>query len=100
MFAYQVKRYIGAYIAAMNGVDVITFSGGIGENSASTRAAILSDLSFFGIELDEEKNADRSQPEREISKAGSRVKIWIGTTNEEIIIARDTYAIFQAQHKG
>ncbi len=100
MFAYQVKRYIGAYTAAMNGVDVITFSGGIGENSASTRAAILSDLSFFGIELDEEKNADRSQPEREISKAGSRVKIWIVPTNEEIIIARDTYAIFQAQNKG
>ncbi|WP_169081683.1 acetate/propionate family kinase [Paenibacillus sp. PL91] len=91
MYAYRVKKYIGAYAAAMNGVDTIVFTAGVGENSAALRKAICEGISFLGIELDEERNAERRKDAREITKDSSRVKVLVVPTNEELLIARDTY---------
>ncbi|MCX7615386.1 MAG: acetate/propionate family kinase [Clostridiales bacterium] len=95
MFAYQAKKYIGSYAAAMNGIDILAFSGGIGENSVRMRERICKEMEFFGIELDEKKNHDQNQMEGRISKSGSRVEIWIIPTNEEITMARDAYDILR-----
>ncbi len=91
MFCYRVRKYIGAYMAAMNGMDCIVFTAGIGENDAGVRAAIVNGLSCFGIRLDAEKNALRGQ-EVCISTPDSRVQAWVIPTNEELVIARDTLA--------
>lgn len=95
MFAYQSKKYIGSYIAAMNGIDVLVFSGGLGENSLMTRKRICEDMEYLGIELDEKMNVDKNHMEGKISKDGSRVEIWIVPTNEEITMARDAYDILR-----
>lgn len=92
MFNYRVKKYIGAYAAAMGGVDAIVFTAGIGENSVSTRAGILEGLEFLGCKLDPEKNNMRGK-EQMISTADSRVKAYVIPTNEELVIARDTREI-------
>ena len=92
-FAYEVKKYIGAYIAAMGGVYVLTFTAGVGENSSSMRASICEGLECFGIKLDPEKNKGRG--EIEISADDSDVRIFIIPTNEELMIARDTLALVQ-----
>jgi len=89
IFCYRIRKYIGAYAAAMNGVDCIVFTAGIGENAASVRAAIVSKLSWLGIELDEEKNNTRGREAR-ISTPDSKVQVWVVPTNEELMIARDT----------
>ncbi len=89
VFVHKVKKYIGAYTAVMNGVDAIVFTAGLGENSAETRSAICKDMCFLGIEIDEEKNNVRGK-ETDISKAGSKVKVLLIPTNEELMIARDT----------
>jgi acetate kinase len=89
MFCYQVKRYIGAYAAAMGGVDAIVFTAGVGENDIGTRARICEGLEFLGVELDPERNNVRGKV-TEISKAGSKVKVFLIPTNEELVIARDT----------
>lgn len=91
-FAYEVKKYIGSYIAAMGGVDVLTFTAGVGENSASMRESICSGLECFGIKLDTEKNKTRGE-EALISADDSKVKIYVIPTNEELMIARDTLDI-------
>ncbi|MEV5028339.1 acetate kinase [Paenibacillus sp. LPE1-1-1.1] len=91
MYAYRVKKYIGAYAAAMNGVDTIVFTAGVGENSVALRKAICEGISFLGIELDEERNAERRKDTREITTDGSRIKVLVVPTNEELLIARDTY---------
>ncbi|MCZ6680500.1 MAG: acetate/propionate family kinase [Candidatus Poribacteria bacterium] len=88
-YFYGVKKYIGAYIAALGGVDVIAFTGGIGEKSATARAAICDGLQWQGILLDLEKNKDYTG-EGEISTAGSRAKILVVPADEEIIVARET----------
>ena len=88
-FAYEVKKYIGAYAAALGGVDMITFTAGVGENSASMRASICEGLEYLGVKLDPEKNNTRGD-EREISAADSKVKVYVIPTNEELMIARDT----------
>ena len=87
---YQIRKYIGSYIAAMNGIDVIAFAGGIGENCAELRADIINNLSYLGISLDEAANKKRGQ-EIEISTKDSKVKAFIIPTNEELMIASDTY---------
>ena len=87
MKAYRIKKYIGAYAAAMNGLDVIAFTAGIGENSDVIRNLVCKDMSFFGIELNEEENNIRSKEIREISTAESRVKVLVIPTNEELEIA-------------
>lgn len=91
MNVYRIKKYIGAYAAAMNGVDAIVFTAGIGENSSYIRKSVCTDMEFFGIELDESKNEIRSKEIREINTANSRTKILVVPTNEELEIANQVY---------
>jgi acetate kinase len=100
VFCYRLKKYIGAYAAAMGGVDTIVFTGGIGENSALVRERTLSDLSFLNIDLDKKKNEDTSVSERDISRDGSAVRILIIPTNEELVIAMDTMKIVLEQQSS
>ena len=94
MFAYDCKKYIGSYMAALGGLDVIVFTAGVGENTVSVRAGILSDLQAFGIELDEKKNDFKNDGTiHEISKDGAKVKVLVIPTNEELVIARETAAL-------
>lgn len=93
-YAYGIKKYIGAYIAAMGGVDAIVFGGGIGKNSASVRAQALSQLECFGIELDSEKNLNANGGD-DISATSSKVRIFVVDTNEEIIVARKAKALLE-----
>lgn len=93
MFAYRVKKYIGAYAAAMGGVDAILFTGGIGENSWWQRQEICRGLEFLGAEIDEKQNEAMAGQDGIISKESSRVKILSVTTDEELVIAQDTYSI-------
>jgi acetate kinase len=89
VFIHKVKKYIGSYIAVMNGADAIIFTAGLGENSGRMRGEICKDMSFFGIELDEVKNNVRGK-EADLSKEGSKIKVFLVPTNEELMIARDT----------
>ena len=89
IWAYRVKKYIGAYAAAMGGLDAVIFTAGIGENDKRSRASVCEGLEFMGIKLDPEKNNIRGV-EAEISAADSKVKVWVIPTNEELAIARDT----------
>ncbi len=91
-FEYRVAKYIGAYTAAMNGVDVICFTAGVGENGPETREAICEYLGFLGVEIDKEANNVRGK-ERLISTADSKVKVYCLPTNEELAIARETVAL-------
>ena len=93
MFDYRVRKYIGSYAAAMGGIDVLIFTGGIGENSDVTRAGICEGLEFLGIELDEQINTGSRGQEILINKPGARVKIMVVPTNEELMIAIDTQRI-------
>ena len=92
MFNYGVKKYIGAYAAAMGGVDAIIFTAGVGENSADQRMAIASGLEFMGVKMDAEANNTRGK-ETVISAADSQVKVLLIPTNEELMIALDTAAL-------
>ena len=89
MLAYGVLKYVGAYAAAMNGVDAITFTAGIGENSAPLRSWVCQRLGFLGVELDETANHTRSKADRTISTPGSRIPVAVIPTNEELMIARE-----------
>ena len=89
MLNYDIKKFVGAYAAAMGGVDVLVFTAGVGENSIPTRAAVCEGLEFLGIKIDPEKNAVRGK-EADISAADSRVRVLVIPTNEELMIARDT----------
>ena len=94
---YQVRKLIGSYVAAMDGVDAIVFTGGIGENTIDLRADVCNNLSYLGIELDNEANEImRRGKEGEITTANSKVKVFVLPTNEELVIARDTKAIVEA----
>ena len=93
MNAYRVKKYIGAYIAVLNGADAIVFTAGIGENSDTMRKLICSDLDFLGIQLDDDKNSVRAKEIREIQKESATVKILVIPTNEEIEIAKQSYEL-------
>lgn len=90
MYAYRIKKYIGAYAAAMGGVDVIVWTAGVGENQTGTRADACEGLEFLGIEIDREKNAAVRSREELISTPESKVKVYVVPTDEEIVIARDT----------
>mgnify|MGYP002747821751 FL=1 len=92
MFAYQVKKYIGSYAAAMGGVDAVVFTAGVGENSVSMRAKCVEGLEFMGIKIDPEKNNTRGK-EVDISAADATVKTLVIPTNEELMIALDTKEI-------
>ena len=91
-FAYAVRKYIGSYAAAMGGVDIITFTAGLGENGPDMRESICRGLEFLGVRVDHEKNQVRGK-ETDISAADSTVKVYVIPTNEELMIARDTLAL-------
>ncbi len=94
IFEYSCKKYIGAYAAAMGGVDCVVFTAGIGENSGFVREAIASDLEFMGIAIDKEKNALKNDGTiHDITAKGGKVKVLVIPTNEELVIARDTAEI-------
>lgn len=98
ILCYQIKKYIGSYTAAMNGLDALVFTAGIGENRTEIRSAACRDMEFFGIKLDEEKNeATKLQGDNVmISTPDSKVKVYVIPTNEELVIARDTERIASA----
>jgi len=87
---HEIRKYIGAYAAAMGGLDAVVFTGGIGENSSFTRTKTLESMEFMGIEFDSEANASADGNEKEITKPGSKVRAFVIPTNEELLIARDT----------
>jgi acetate kinase len=93
MYAYHIRKYIGAYAAILNGLDAVIFTAGVGENDALTRKLATTNLEYLGIELDQEKNTAGTKGLREINAAGSRVKILVVPTNEELEIARQCYAL-------
>ena len=88
-FCYEVAKYVGAYAAALNGLDVLTFTAGVGENGPDTRAAVCEYLGYLGVKLDPEKNKVRGK-EMLISTPDSKVQVWVVPTNEELMIAQDT----------
>ena len=92
VFTYRVKKYIGAYAAAMGGIDVLAFTGGIGENSPEVRAASCEGLGFLGIGIDEVRNSSQEK-EKRISAEGTRTAVLVVPTNEELVIAMDTMQI-------
>jgi len=96
MFGYRVRKYIGAYAAAMGGVDVVVFTGGVGENQCSMRYEIAKDLEFLGLEFDTDKNTGLRSEEKIISKDGSRVTAIVIPTDEELVIAQDTEVIISS----
>jgi len=99
MYHYRVKKYLGAFAAAMGGVDIVVFAGGIGENGPETREAICREMEFLGIEIDPQKNKDLRSKEAIISRTGSRVTVMVVPTNEELVIAEDTEKIISRLKK-
>lgn len=91
MFSYSCKKYVGAYAAAMNGLDCIVFTAGVGENTECVREAICENMQYLGLEIDKVKNLEKNNGAiRDITGAGSKVKVLIIPTNEELVIARET----------
>ena len=95
MAAYRIRKYIGAYAAAMNGLDGLIFTAGIGEHSAALRKAVCQEMDFFGIRLDPDKNKHPGGGVQQVHAADSRVQIWVVPTDEELEIARQAYQIYQ-----
>ena len=95
MFTYRIRKYIGAYSAAMGGVDIIVFTGGIGENSSIVRHDVLEPLGYLGVKLDDAKNNEKSSAERKICATDSKVKVYVIPTNEELVIAEETLRIVE-----
>lgn len=93
MFHYRVKKYVGAYVAVMGGVDLIVFTGGIGENGSETREEICKGFEYMGLEFDPAKNNGLRSKAAEISKQESKVKVMVMPTNEELAIAIDTFEL-------
>ena len=93
MIAYRIRQYVGSYAASLGGVDALCFTGGIGENAALIREKVCEGLEFMGLTLNKEENNKRAPGNREISTADSKNKIFIIPTNEEFVIANDTYKI-------
>ncbi|MDE6629229.1 MAG: acetate kinase, partial [Muribaculaceae bacterium] len=93
MYEQRITKYIGAYAAEMGGVDIIVFTGGVGENQTGLRANVCAPLGFMGVELDLDVNAKTRGAETVISTEGSKVKVVVVPTDEELMIARDTEAI-------
>ncbi len=94
-FAYEIRKYIGSYAAALGGLDCLVFTAGVGENSASMRERICQNLEYLGVKLDAEKNQVRGK-EALISADDSKVKVWVIPTNEELMIAQDTAQLVNA----
>ena len=96
IFCYRARKYIGSYLAAMNGADAVIFTGGIGENSPKIRSLICQELTWLGVELDEEQNEYQTNGrEGKISKENSKLTVYVIPTNEELLIARDTVRLIK-----
>ena len=95
-FAYEVAKYVGAYAAALNGIDILTFTAGVGENGPETRQMICDYLGFMGVKLDPEANKVRGGKEKKISTEDSKIQVWVVPTNEELMIAQDTAELVNA----
>ncbi len=93
MNAYRIKKYIGAFTAAMNGLDAVVFTAGIGENSATLRKLVCADMDYLGLTLDDEKNESSSKSQMEINTEDSKVKILVIPTNEELEIAKQVFGL-------
>jgi acetate kinase len=98
-FAYVVKKYIGSYMAALNGADAVVFTAGLGENSSSMRVKICADLDFFGISIDKDKNFIRGV-EVDVSTDDAKTRVLVIPTNEELMIARDTHELMKTGKKS
>lgn len=98
-FAYAVKKYIGSYMAVLNGADAVVFTAGLGENSASMRAKICADMDFLGIKIDKDKNFTRGV-ETDVSTKDATTRVLVIPTNEEVMIARDTYELVAGNKKS
>jgi acetate kinase len=99
MYHYRIRKYIGAYAAAMGGVDILVFTGGIGENADLTRSEVCKDFEYMGLKFDAEKNKGVRGKEKVISAGNSKVTVIIVPTNEELVIARDTRDIVSEMKK-
>lgn len=98
LFCYRARKYIGAYIAALNGVDAVVFAGGIGENSAAVRERICAGMDWLGIQADAVRNAAlQNGAEGRFDRDGSRVELWVVPTDEELLIARDTWRVVSGE---
>lgn len=93
IYAYRIKKYIGAYAAILNGLDAIVFTGGVGENDINVRRLVCTDMDFLGINLDVERNRIRSNEVREINETSSRVKVLVIPTNEELEIVKQCFKL-------
>ena len=95
MFSYRVKKYVGSYAAAMGGVDVIVFTGGVGENDSNVRKNVCENMEFLGLEFNQAANDGLRGKLADISTPNSKVKALVVPTNEELVIAQDAYKIIQ-----
>ncbi len=100
IFCYRLKKYIGSYIAAMNGVDVIVFTGGIGELDDIVREHTMKDLEWLGIKIDNKVNEGRKFEVTTLSTSDSKVKVMVIPTNEEFMIARETSRLVKSMNAG
>lgn len=100
MFTYRIKKYIGAYIAAMNGVDLIIFTAGIGERDPWARKLVLKDMEFLGIEFDEKANEEAFGKFGVLTRPNSRITVMVIPTNEELEIAEETLSVVNKQSRG
>ena len=99
VFVYQVKKYIGAFVALLNGLDSLVFTGGIGENDSFIREKVGNNLDYLGIKIDREKNQEIKGKEGKISSSTSPVEVWVIPTNEELMVARETAKIVKERRK-
>ena len=95
MYEYRIKKYIGSYTAALNGIDVLVFTGGVGENQTGTRQKVCESLAFMGVEIDKELNAASRGKEVLLSTSNSKIKVVVIPTDEEFMIAKDTLEIIE-----
>ncbi|MCP5004041.1 MAG: acetate kinase, partial [Planctomycetes bacterium] len=93
MYSYRIRKYIGMYSASMNGVDIIVFTGGVGENAVRIRSMCCTDMEYLGVDFDEMKNEKTVGIEGELTTGDSKVRVLCVPTNEELVIARDTARI-------
>jgi acetate kinase len=98
MYNYRIKKYVGSYTAVLGGLDVLVFTGGVGENQWSMRSAVCADMEYLGIKLDESVNIGLRSQEKVISTIDSKVAVMVVPTNEEWMIARDTMEILTYGH--
>ncbi|WP_194776769.1 acetate/propionate family kinase [Pararhodonellum marinum] len=100
LYAYRIKKYIGAYTAVMNGLDALVFTAGVGENDADMRALVCEDMDFYGLELDPEKNKVSNAQVREVNHIDSKTKILVIPTNEELEIGRQVYELVSRNQRA